>query len=350
MRTIPNLTAIRFFLALFVVLFHVPLFFLNRGLPNYFDLPIFQKGAEAVYMFFSLSGFLIIKQLYVEKEKTNTVNLRRFYLKRILRIFPLYYLVLVFGFLYYHIILPYFGFDYENNYSLIKGVLLSATFFTNIFILDAPGGIIEMLWSISIEEQFYLFIAPLFLLLPFRRIKVFLIVFSVVYILLYFFVFEFPLKEYKMMFYYFSFAGFCAILLKNKKFLQFVINYKYLLFLLLILYFTTNIFVDFLSEFFYHLIGMLGFGLSLSALSIKSIPFFNSRVINYFGKISYGIYMYHAIVLQGVGFVAMKYFNNVSSVLFIVFSNLSVISLTILLAHFSYQYYENFFLKLKKRV
>ena len=92
MKRIPNLTSLRFLLALLVVIFHIPLFFSNRELPFYNDLPIFNKGTEAVYMFFSLSGFLIIKQLFEEKKLTGTINLKSFYMRRVLRIFPLYYL------------------------------------------------------------------------------------------------------------------------------------------------------------------------------------------------------------------------------------------------------------------
>ena len=96
MKYLPNLTSIRFILAILVVIFHIPQFFENRGLPFYNGLAIFNKGEEAVRMFFSLSGFLIIKQLYEEKRIRSTINIKSFFLKRMLRIFPLYYLVLVF--------------------------------------------------------------------------------------------------------------------------------------------------------------------------------------------------------------------------------------------------------------
>lgn len=168
MKLLPNLTGLRFFLAFLVVIFHVPQFCQNRGFPYFNSLAIFNKGDEAVYMFFSLSGFLIIRQLYVEKLNTNSVNIKIFFLKRILRIFPLYYLVLTFGFIYYRFILPYFGFDYENNYDLVYGIFLSYTFFPNVLIHYSPGGIIEALWSIGIEEQFYLLIAPLIFIIPFK--------------------------------------------------------------------------------------------------------------------------------------------------------------------------------------
>ncbi len=66
---IPNITPIRFILALLVIIFHIAQFNENRNFPFFNKLAIFNKGEEAVYMFFSLSGFLIIKQLFIEKKK-----------------------------------------------------------------------------------------------------------------------------------------------------------------------------------------------------------------------------------------------------------------------------------------
>jgi peptidoglycan/LPS O-acetylase OafA/YrhL len=78
MQQLPNLTSLRFILAVLVILFHIPGFFLKRGITSSFDFPIFLNGNESVWLFFSLSGFLIIKQLNDEKKSTNTINLIRF--------------------------------------------------------------------------------------------------------------------------------------------------------------------------------------------------------------------------------------------------------------------------------
>ncbi|MEN9326840.1 MAG: hypothetical protein RI943_1261, partial [Bacteroidota bacterium] len=175
MQQIPNLTSLRFILALLVVIFHTPEFFANRNLPYFKDYSLFLRGNESVWIFFSLSGFLIIRQLFNEKINSNSINLKRFFLNRIYRIFPLYYLVLIFGFIHYQIILPKLGFQFENSYNILEGILLSVTFFSNIFLTYSPGGIIEILWSIGIEEQFYIFIAPLFYFIPKSKLKTTLI-------------------------------------------------------------------------------------------------------------------------------------------------------------------------------
>lgn len=349
MKVLPNLTGLRFILASLVVIFHIPHFCENRGFPFFNSLPIFNKGEEAVYMFFSLSGFLIIRQLFLEKSVSNSINLRKFFLKRVLRIFPLYYLVLTFGLLYYRLILPYFGFSFQNNYDLLYGVFLSYTFFSNIFVLYQPGGIIEILWSIGIEEQFYVLIAPLILLLPFKYITRFLLAFTVIYFLLYFSQSMSFLKSYNMLFFYFSFSGICSILTLNKKIkLQ---HFRYVLFGIFIVYFTTSIFQNFLNSLWYHLFSMLLFGFVIASFAEKPLKILEGKIINYLGTISYGVYMYHAILMQFVGFLFLKLNvpHAIPSLLSIVIYNVLVFILTIITAHFSYKYFESYFLNLKKR-
>lgn len=349
---IPNLTPIRFILALFVVIFHIAQFSEKRGFPFFNDMAIFHKGAEAVYMFFSLSGFLIIKQLYVQKKETNSINLKSFYKRRILRIFPLYYLVLTFGFLYYRLILPFFGFEFENNYDLLSGIFLSVTFFPNIFIIYSPGGILEILWSIGIEEQFYLFIAPLLLLLPLKRIILFLSAFTSIYFLMYFSEYFVFLKEYKMLFFYFSFAGLCSILYRHNFFQTLIKKLRYPILLIFIAYFTTAIFKNIFNPFFYNLFSFILFGFVISVLAVKPIKVLQNKTMNYLGKISYGIYMYHAITMQLVGLVYLKVISKFGfqNTLDIIIINVCVIFITIAVSHFSFKYYESFFLNFKYKV
>ena len=347
---IPNLTSLRFVLAFLVVIFHVSEFSISRGFPFFNDWAIFKKGTEAVYVFFTLSGFLIIKKLYDEKLYTNYINLKVFYLKRMLRIFPLYYLVLTFGFIYYHFILQYFGFEFENNYNFLEGIFLSATFFPNIFSTYSPGGILEILWSIGIEEQFYLLIAPIILLLPKKRVLIFLISFTIFYFSIFFLKELNFLAKYQMLFFYFSFGGVCAILSKKHHLL--IKKIRLLIFTLTIIYFTTTLFEYNSNTIFYHFFSFILFGLLISSLSLGQIPFLRSKQLNYLGKISYGIYMYHAIVLQFVGGIYMMLISklNLHYVLDVIIINFLVIALTILISHFSYKYYESYFLNLKHKL
>ncbi len=348
---LPNITAVRFFLAFFVMIGHIAGFSHNRGFAYFDDWAIFHKGQEAVYMFFALSGFLIIRQLYVEKQTTSTISLKKFYMRRMLRIFPLYYLVLSIGFIYYRIVLPNMGFEFENNYNLIKGIFLGITFFANILATYGPGGIIEILWSLGIEEQFYLFIAPIICLLPKKRIVSFLLLFTILYFAI-FISDKFPLlHKYQMHYYYFSLSGLFSILsLKYNSFRLHKIL-QFFIIAIAVIYFTTSLFTSILSEIAYSCFSLILFALLVTELTKMRINFLENETLKYLGNISYGIYMYHAIVMQFVGLLYLKIIQlqNLPAVLSILLFNVLVIGGTILLSHLSYKYYESYFLRLKKK-
>lgn len=347
--TLPNITSLRFFLALLVVIYHIPQFCANRGWPSFSELPIFNKGTEAVYVFFSLSGFLIIKNLFEEKLKKGTISIKQFYKRRILRIFPLYYAVLIFGLLYYNLILPHLGFEMKpRQYSLLEGIVLGGTFFPNILAIFQPGGILEILWSIGIEEQFYLIIAPLFLLLPTKKVPLFLLLFTVVYFVAFYLDYFKILRDGKMYFYYFSISGLAAvsmILHPNLKIFSFAKIFIYLIFLL---YLTTSLFTNNLSKSEYQFFSMILFPLFILCIIQTPYKILENEKVKYLGKISYGIYMLHAIVMQLTGF-AFLYLKieslQLSPMMFIIIFNLITILSTIWLAHLSYRYFESFFFK-----
>lgn len=128
MNRLPNLDPLRFFLASFVLLFHLPQLSANQGLPYFDGLPIYHRGLEAVYMFFVLSGFLIIRLIYRAKMR-DAFSIKDFYIRRILRIFPLYYLVLGFGLLFYNVILPFLNIPFEINYTWKEAFFTTCSFF-----------------------------------------------------------------------------------------------------------------------------------------------------------------------------------------------------------------------------
>ncbi len=76
-KKLPNLDVLRAFLAFLVVLSHVPRISKTLGLPEYHNLPIFHKGYNAVWVFFALSGYLIINLLYKEKPIQNARGIFR---------------------------------------------------------------------------------------------------------------------------------------------------------------------------------------------------------------------------------------------------------------------------------
>lgn len=348
---LPNITSLRFFLALFVLIFHLAEFSKKNQLPFYDELALFHKGTEAVYVFFSLSGFLIIRQLYLEKIETHTISLNKFFRRRMSRIFPLYVVILIFGLLYYNIILPKMGYPFEINYNLAEALVLCFFFMPNVFaVLYDPGAIIGVLWSIGIEEQFYLFIAPSLLLAPRKRILAFLALFTMGYFVLFFTDYFQFLRQFSMLFFYFSAAGLAAILqLKYAAYFKNT-NIRNILLLLLIAYFTTTIFQENLSPQLYHLSGLLLFSSTIAFLAARPIFILNNQPLIYLGKISYGIYMYHVIVIQLVAFVVLKIdlASHLTNTVFIITYNSVVILISILASHLSYKYFETYFMKPKK--
>lgn len=156
----PHLNAFRFIAALLVILHHVEQVRQNAHLFHLKNYSLFNNGGVGVQFFFVLSGFLITFLLLKEKQRTGTVLLSLFYLKRVLRIWPLYYLLVFVGF----VVLPLTvspailanKFPYLNS----KGLLLYLFILPNVANALWSKHFLITLWSIGVEEQFYLIWAP----------------------------------------------------------------------------------------------------------------------------------------------------------------------------------------------
>ncbi len=92
-----SLDGLRAIAALLVVFGHIELIKQQFGIPNYFEKGpfIFNLGDLSVTFFFVLSGFLITFLILKEEAINHTISLRNFYLRRILRIWPVYFLILL---------------------------------------------------------------------------------------------------------------------------------------------------------------------------------------------------------------------------------------------------------------
>ena len=157
----PGLHGLRFFAALAVVVGHVELLKSYHGYPNGADnLAIYELGRIAVTFFFVLSGFLITFLLLEEKREAGAISIRKFYVRRIFRIWPLYYLVVFLTF----VVVPQVkalaipsmtvgGGDQRAPILALFLLLLPQVALS----LYPPVPYAEPLWSIGVEEQFYLF-------------------------------------------------------------------------------------------------------------------------------------------------------------------------------------------------
>src|SRR5437868_2879263 len=95
----PSLDGLRFFAFLLVFLHHSLLDWTSPNpLINFFLIAIEKNGWLGVDLFFVLSGFLITTLLLKERSDNGNYSLKNFWIRRALRIWPLYYLALIFGF------------------------------------------------------------------------------------------------------------------------------------------------------------------------------------------------------------------------------------------------------------
>ncbi|QDK79676.1 acyltransferase [Spirosoma sp. KCTC 42546] len=117
-----------------------------------------------VKIFFVISGYLITKLLIQEREKTGDINIKNFYIRRSLRIFPIFYAYIV-----TIVLLQHFYFSANVvNYTTVLFAALYLWNYKQIFVSSQPNEELFFghFWTLAMEEQFYL-IWPL----AFKRIS-----------------------------------------------------------------------------------------------------------------------------------------------------------------------------------
>jgi peptidoglycan/LPS O-acetylase OafA/YrhL len=123
-------------------------------------LGFFVPGGLGVTIFFFLSGYLITTLLRIENERTGTISISQFYFRRTLRIFPPMYVTLAVW-----MVLTAAGIfvgKVEWQPTVLAGVYL--TNYTDLFTPHRIQGGLNILWSLSVEEHFYLLFPWLFVL------------------------------------------------------------------------------------------------------------------------------------------------------------------------------------------
>ena len=131
-------------------------------------------GRVGMVLFFVLSGFLITYLLLVEREDRHRIDIPRFYLRRILRIWPLYFLIVGIC----QFLIPVKGlFGLDSIYSVTAPNFRLASLYYLLFLPNLAfltvwpvNPLLGYTWSIGVEEQFYL-LWPVLLLLLARTIK-----------------------------------------------------------------------------------------------------------------------------------------------------------------------------------
>ena len=160
-KYIVQLDGLRFFAVLMVMVAHwLQWQWSNPFLTNF-------PFVHGVILFFVLSGFLITKILLTNKADSINANvtkkhlLKNFYIRRCLRIFPIYYLLLFFLFI----------INYENTRELFPWLI---SYTSNIYqsIHNVYVGDFNHFWSLCVEEQFYLFWPFLILFIKSKKVLI----------------------------------------------------------------------------------------------------------------------------------------------------------------------------------
>lgn len=360
-----GINSLRFLAALAVIITHIELLKGSFGFKSYWKNPIiFNLGGIGVYFFFVLSGFLITYLLLVEKEKNGNIAIKQFYFRRILRIWPLYYLILIIGFF----ILPHFqvfhiSYLQDNfNKNFTENLILYIFILPNLaFSLFTAVPNIGQVWSIGVEEQFYI-IWPWIVSKSKNIMQTLIIIISVlillkvtVLILGKFYsdsVWYAPLKLFIAMskFECMAIGGIGAYLLFSKiNFLALLYN-KYILFssvfLIPLLIFITP---EFLQDGIHIIYSILFLIIILNVSNNASVKFLENKTLNYLGKISYGVYMYHFMIIPLVLHFLRVNLHSSSEGLTNLLIYTIIIGLTIIVSGLSYRFIELPFINLKSK-
>jgi len=358
-----NLDSLRFFAAFFVILGHC-----IRSVPK-IKIPLansiinsFLDGALWVSFFFVLSGFLIGYLIYVEL-KEESFSPKKFLIRRALRIWPLFYAVIFLAFFIFPILRFYLSgilFWYPSWWKFIffggNYVILEAHKTGNDLLAPHPA---LVTWSIAVEEQFYILISIIILFVKQKYLIIVtscIAIFGIGYLLL--------IEESKSYLhshtFWSTFDFFIGITLGllfafHQKCRDFVSrNRIYLKWFIISVVIALLLMKDFSVS--YNLIKISYvtlFAIIIIYAIYSSSRFFNAIGNNvwlsYFGKISYGIYLWHSFVQYPLNLYSHKYFGQTPSIQKELIIALLTVVITLIIAHLSFKYFESYFLKLKSK-
>lgn len=346
---LPGLNGIRAIAALAVVFSHI-----NNRL-DYFKLPkskLLDLANFGVTIFFTLSGFLISYLLLKEKQKTGTINIKMFYIRRVLRIWPLYFVyllivVLVNGIgavqwpiLFVLLMIP----NLRNSFASVTNIAVGSHNLTYM---------VGHYWSLGVEEQFYAFwpwiikksknLLPIFIAIPlaYLFIKVVLrLLHAPTGILTFFNYTRFGCLTIGALGAYLYFH-------KNTR-LKHWFTKKWIevgawIFLLIVAFnkFHLTSIID------HEIISVVTLVIIINQVdNPKRLINLENKPFDYLGKISYGLYVFNPLVIYLMAFIInpIGIENNLIKQIVIY---LLVVPATMIVAHVSYHYFEKRFLRLK---
>jgi len=363
-----GLNTLRFVAATLVLIGHARHHLLMMGIPYMQDIPLFAQGGKAVNFFFTLSGFLLCYLTLTELSKHGKMNFRYFYIRRILRILPLYYLVLFASFFVHILIIPRVTGESLLGFPPLKGLLLCVFMLPNLVskIWTDTVGSVNILWSIGVEEQFYLFFPLIIWLITHSKNKIRTVLLLYIGYFIFYWVVTLNYLDLPRLLigfirtlrFHFMLIGMLFALMlhpysrQNDNFERLINNFwlqAIILALGLIALFYPiglhKILRSVYSGVFF------AFVIAITSCSTKKRWFaLEIKPFVYFGVLSYGIYLMHPLVSYILRFGIPKVdFLNTLVHQFPALYILTLLMLTIWISHLSYRYYEMYFLKFKNK-
>jgi len=309
---LPQLDGLRGIAVLLVLWFHFPFIAGSPGSQAFTDVGHkIRSGTIGVDVFFALSGFLITRILINERVITGTISFSNFYFKRSLRIFPAYYISIIFCIIMFR--LP----DQEMVYNLLY---LTNYNLANYMPNNDHSSPLAHTWSLAVEEQFYLLWPLLLAFVPMRHVRMTtavvvpaIAVGTMVLTCLFVSTLQadaliFGATPIRML--TLSFGAYLACREHDRSPLSGRQGYA-LIVLAVCWLFATQVARewDYTTSPVYHSLGTLGFAfLALGVLASILQPRFGRagvpqrmlkwRPLRYVGRISYGLYLYHYVILR----------------------------------------------------
>jgi len=300
LRYVKGFDTIRALAVFFVIVdnYHWGPVFKEHTLPAIIKEGFIPNGLFGVNLFFVLSGFLITSILLHEKIKSNGhdqfTTIKNFFARRVLRIFPIYYLTILLCCL--------FNFEFVRTY-----IVYFLTYTSNVlqYKTDAPNPLLHT-WSLAVEEQFYLIWPWLILFINKEYLKyVFISIICVGLLSKYTELYILHHSAYLVSSCFDSFgigALYAYLRLDTVKCAKFEYGFITLFPLMLFIAWKINpvsglpVFVIY-SKFVESLVGlaMIMFVIHNKSAWIK-MHILENRTLNFIGKISYGIYLYHYVL------------------------------------------------------
>jgi len=365
---LPALDGVRGLAILAVLLFHFVAPTNPKGFVDAAITWLFSYGALGVDLFFILSGFLITGILY--DSRADPSYFRNFYMRRVLRIFPLYYGVLVIVFF----VLPAIpALDGSEIVELRKHQAWAWLYGVNVYLAIHGGWVlsyIEHFWSLAVEEQFYL-VWPLVVWMLAARRRLFL-VFSLAAALASFgsrivasLLGASPIATTVLTPYQLdalAIGGFLAVYMRQPDGLaagrRLILPMALVGIGLLLLQFGVRHFTE--SGSAVQSLRSGAFHLLLAALLLKALAattpslwsrFFRSGTMRTLGKYSYGLYVYHhffSYYFTNHGTESALAAATGSHIAALAIQAIGGMAASMAIAWLSYEYFERYFLRLKR--